>query len=125
MSAGQHGSYYKGCRAYRTYRKQLWGLDFPQKPRSDEAADHRAAPIERDITSGRLGGESGYCWQAEVVHQETADRYFSTYISENTQRSEDQVWMPPDRIVDFLARLLLCLCDRRQLEATNDNRKYH
>src|SRR6202451_877308 len=73
MSCGQHRNRDQRGSTYRANAQQASGIHFLQKSGTDEASDHRAAPVEGNETGCTLFRQSANFRLAEVVHQEAAD----------------------------------------------------
>src|SRR6202030_1441988 len=98
---------------------------FLQDCRPDEAADHRAAPVESHEASRNFVRETANLRLREVIHQETSDGNLAADIHEDGDRAEDQIRMSPDRVVYSLADFVLRMLDFGQLETADGHRQHH
>src|SRR5262249_34197738 len=95
--------------ANRERSEQVSSFKSPQQPRTEEAPDHRAAPVEGYVTRRSLCRKPRDVGLAEVVHKKTSDRYFRAHISKNAERAEHEVGMFPDRIAALGVGAIFCM----------------
>jgi hypothetical protein len=81
----------EGCR-----RERLASADVAQDVGADETADHRAAPVERDVVGGGSFGIAHDLRKAEVVDEEAADGDFGSDVDEDADGGHEQVGLLPD-----------------------------
>src|ERR1700719_1947731 len=87
VPGGQHRDPDQRGRAHRADAKQPASTYFLQDCRPDEAADHRAAPVESHEASRNFVRETANLRLREVIHQETSDGNLAADIHEDGDRA--------------------------------------
>ncbi len=124
MSRRQHRDRNQGSRADRANAQQPSCAHFLQKRGTDEATNHRAAPVESDEAGRNFFRQAANLRLAEVVHQKTSNRNLAADVDENADRAKNQARVLPDRVVHLLADFVLSMLDRRQLETADRDRQH-
>src|SRR5579871_4209647 len=74
VASAQHGDRYEHSSADGAQSQQSSGSNLLQQTRTNEAANHRTAPIKRDQSRGNFGGQSANFRLAKVVHQKAGSK---------------------------------------------------